>query len=84
MTKIITMKKSKYDRMEADKLRKQWVKNPPDGYSVGEIKQMPDDAILDMAYFLSEFDFDEETTQKDPEVIIQLIDDTSEPDEGPF
>lgn len=75
MPKIITMKKSEYDRLQADTHRKRFLQDPPDGYSSREIADMTDDAILDMAYFLSEGEWDEDWDQEEPEVIIHLIDD---------
>jgi hypothetical protein len=85
MPKIITMKKSEYDRLQADKYRKQFLQDPPEGYSTREIADMPDGAILDMAYFLSEGEWDEDWDHEEPEVIIQLIDDDPpDPPDLPF
>ena len=79
------MKKSEYDRLQADKYRKRFVRNPPEGYSAKEIEDMPNDAILDMAYFLSEGEWDEACNQDEPDVIIHLIDDDPpDPPDLPF
>ena len=46
---------------------------------------MPDNAILDMAYFLFEGEWDEEQDQEEPDVIIHLIDDDPpDPPDLPF
>ena len=50
----------------AKELRKQYMKNPPEGMTSDEVRDMSDDDLLDMDYFLHEFDdlddddFDEE------------------------
>ncbi|HWQ79097.1 MAG TPA: hypothetical protein VN381_09795 [Anaerovoracaceae bacterium] len=77
MTKHIYMKKSEYNRITAEKLRIKYMASPPDGYSKSEIKAMSDDSILDMDYFLHEFDdfYDEEFDSGEPDEIIHLIDD---------
>lgn len=40
----------------AKKLREKYIKNPPEGMTVGMIKRMSDNDLLDMDYFLHEFD----------------------------
>lgn len=77
MTRHIYMKKSEYNRITAEKLRIKYMADPPDGYSKSEIKAMSDDSILDMDYFLHEFDdfHDEEFDSEEPDEIIHLIDD---------
>lgn len=77
MTKHIYMKKSEYNRITAEKLRIKYMADPPEGYTKSEIKSMSDDSILDMDYFLHEFDdfYDEDSPSKEPDEIIHLIDD---------
>lgn len=40
----------------AKELRKQYMKNPPEGMTSDEVRDMSDDDLLDMDYFLHEFD----------------------------
>ena len=40
----------------AKELREQYIKNPPEGMTPDEIRDMSDDDLLDMDYFLHEFD----------------------------
>ena len=40
----------------ARELREQYMKNPPEGITSDEIRDMSDDDLLDMDYFLHEFD----------------------------
>ena len=50
----------------AKELRAQYIQNPPEGMTSDEVRDMDDDDLLDMYYFLHEFDdideddFDEE------------------------
>ena len=45
----------------AEKLRKQYIDNPPEGMTPQDIRDMSDDDLLDMDYFLNEDDlFDDE------------------------
>ena len=50
----------------AKELRAQYIQNPPEGMTSDEVRDMDDDDLLDMDYFLHEFDdidendFDEE------------------------
>lgn len=46
----------------AKELREKYIKNPPEGMTAGMIKRMSDNDLLDMDYFLHEFDdeFDDE------------------------
>jgi len=74
MTEIIYMKKSEYEKMTAEKLRKKYLKKTPEGYSKSEIKSMSDEDILDMDYFLNEGTPTTYST-KEPAVIYHLIDD---------
>ena len=40
----------------AKELREQYIKHPPEGMTSEEIRNMSDDDLLDMDYFLHEFD----------------------------
>ena len=40
----------------AKELREQYIKNPPEGTTSKEVHDMSDDELLDMDYFLHEFD----------------------------
>lgn len=78
MAKITYMKKSEYNKITAEKLRKKYIDKPPAGYSKADINAMSDDSILDMDYFLHEesYDFcDESLPSKEPDEILCLIDD---------
>ena len=44
----------------AEKLRSQYIKNPPEGMSDNDIKLMSDNDLLDMDYFLHELDDDDD------------------------
>ena len=44
----------------AEKLRKQYLENPPEGMTRRDIKHMSDGDLLDMDYFLHEFDDDDD------------------------
>ena len=50
------------DKQRIEELRKHYIKNPPEGMTAGMIKRMSDSDLLDMDYFLHEFDddFDDE------------------------
>ena len=41
-----------------EELRAAYMKNPPEGMSAADIKNMSDDDLLDMDYFLNEDDDD--------------------------
>ena len=44
-----------------EKLRKKYIDNPPEGLSSEDIRNMSDDELLDMDYFLNEDDlFDDD------------------------
>jgi hypothetical protein len=75
------MKKSEYDKMRAAELRENYLNETPEGYSKKEIRSMPDDDILDLDYFLNEFE-PKPRPNKEPDVYYRLIDD-SPPDEFP-
>ena len=40
----------------AKELRQQYIKNPPEGMTSDEVRDMSDDDLLDMDYFLNEDD----------------------------
>lgn len=40
----------------AKELREQYIKHPPEGMTSDEVRDMSDDDLLDMDYFLHEFD----------------------------
>lgn len=44
----------------AEQLRKQYLENPPEGMTRRDIKHMSDSDLLDMDYFLHEFDDDDD------------------------
>ena len=39
---------------QIEKLREQYMQNPPEGMTARDIKEMSDEALLDMDYFLHE------------------------------
>ncbi len=41
-------------------LRKKYISNPPEGMSPNDVKRMSDSDLLDMHYFLTEDDFDDD------------------------
>ena len=44
-----------------EKLRKKYIDNPPEGMTSGDIRRMSEDDLLDMDYFLNEYDpFDDD------------------------
>ena len=43
-----------------DEIRQKYIQNPPEGMTASQVKQMSEDDLLDMHYFLSEDDFDDE------------------------
>ena len=45
---------------QAEELRAKYMKNPPEGMSSEDIRDMSDDDLLDMDYFLNEDDFDDD------------------------
>ena len=51
----ITMKRIT-DAELAKELREQYIKNPPEGMTSDEVRDMSDDDLLDMDYFLNEDD----------------------------
>ena len=56
-TEVLLLKKTKH---LAEKLRSQYIKNTPEGMSDHDIKLMSDNDLLDMDYFLHEFDDDDD------------------------
>ena len=47
------------------KLREKYVNNPPEGTTPKLVKNMSDDDLLDMHYFMTEDDFDTEDDLED-------------------
>ena len=48
------------DNKQIEELRQKYIKNPPEGMSAREVRDMSDEDLLDMDYFLNEDDlFDE-------------------------
>ena len=43
-----------------EKLRKKYMENPPEGMTSQDIRNMSEDALLDMDYFLNEDELDDE------------------------
>lgn len=46
------------NRQNTEKLRQQYIQNPPEGMTADEIRSMSADDLLNMDYFLNEEDFD--------------------------
>lgn len=42
---------------DAEKLRKKYIENPPEGMTSKDIRRMSEDELLDMDYFLNEDDW---------------------------
>ena len=47
-------------KQQIEELRQKYIANPPEGMTKNLIKNMSDDELLDMDYFLHEFDDDDE------------------------
>ena len=45
-----------YNKQQIEELRQKYINNPPEGMSKKDIKNMSDDDLLDMDYFLHEDD----------------------------
>lgn len=43
-------------KSDIEELRKKYIENPPEGMTSKDIRHMSEDALLDMDYFLHEFD----------------------------
>lgn len=48
------------EKQLAAELRDRYVENPPEGMTSDEVRRMSDDDLLDMHYFLSEDEFDDD------------------------
>ena len=58
---ILLSKEAVLMNPNAEKLRKKYIDNPPEGMTSGDIRRMSEDDLLDMDYFLNEDDlFDDE------------------------
>ena len=44
------------DKKAIEELRNKYIQNPPEGMTSKEVHDMSDDELLDMDYFLHEFD----------------------------
>jgi len=47
-------------KSDVEELRKKYIDNPPEGMTSKDIRQMSGDDLLDMDYFLHEFDDDDD------------------------
>ena len=48
------------DNKQIEELRQKYIKNPPEGMSARDVRDMSDEVLLDMDYFFNEDDlFDE-------------------------
>lgn len=47
------------DKQLVEKLRQKYMQNPPEGMTTSQVKNMSDDDLLDMDYFLNE-EFDDD------------------------
>lgn len=47
------------DKILIERLRNKYIQNPPEGMTSEDIKNMSDDDLLDMDYFLNEEDDDD-------------------------
>ena len=45
---------------DIEKLREKYISNPPEGMTSRDIRQMSDDDLLDMDYFLNDDELDDE------------------------
>ena len=47
-------------KSDVEELRKKYIENPPEGMTSKDIRHMSEDDLLDMDYFLHEFDDDDD------------------------
>lgn len=47
-------------KSDVEELRKKYIDNPPEGMTSKDIRQMSEDDLLDMDYFLHKFDDDDD------------------------
>ena len=50
---------------DIEKLREKYINNPPEGMTSADIRQMSEEELLDMDYFLNEDIFDDEFAEED-------------------
>ena len=50
---------------DIEALRKKYIENPPEGMTSEDIRHMSEDDLLDMDYFLHEFDDDDDFEEED-------------------
>lgn len=48
------------NKKKIEELRKKYINNPPEGMTVRDIRNMSDDDLLDMDYFLNDDDLDDD------------------------
>ncbi len=51
-------------KKSTEELRKHYMQNPPEGMTADDVKDMSDDDLLDMDYFLNEDDFGDEVGEE--------------------
>ena len=51
---ILLSKEAMHKKQNAEKLRKKYMDNPPEGMTSRDIRRMSEDDLLDMDYFLNE------------------------------
>ena len=52
-------------KTDVEALRKKYMDNPPEGLTSMDIRHMSEDDLLDMDYFLHEFDDDDDFEEED-------------------
>ena len=52
------------DKKALEELRNKYIQNPPEGMTAKLVKSMSDADLLDMHYFLTEDDFDDEVGEE--------------------
>ena len=48
-----------HQRVSLEELRRQYIENPPEGMTSTDIRQMSEDELLDMDYFLNDDELDD-------------------------
>ena len=56
----ILLKEDAAMKSDIEELRNKYIKNPPEGMTPRDIRQMSESDLLDMDYFLHEFDDDDD------------------------
>ena len=52
------------NKKKIEELRKKYINNPPEGMTVRDIRNMSDDDLLDMDYFLNDDDLDDDNGEE--------------------